>query len=160
MIKNTDRKPSVIVNTMTDSHSNHSVLSFNVSALKEITKLATGNLVAWKQGLKVHLKMNGLYSFISTPQVRPSSFPDCDYFDMRQAAVLHAIRTTIDDANRSTIESMDDPKQAYDTLIIHHGADDGFTAASTLTELFSMTYDPSMSMTDYLAKVQDLQGRV
>lgn len=55
---------------------------------------------------------------------------------------------------------MDDPKQAYDALVMQHGADDGFTAASTLTELFSMTYNPAMSMTDYLSKVQDLQGRV
>lgn len=66
----------------------------------------------------------------------------------------------IDDANRSNIESIDNPKQAYNTLVMQHGADDAFTAASTLTELFSMTYYPSISMTDYLAKFQDLEGRV
>lgn len=153
-----DWKPSA--DNMTDSHANHSVSGFNISALKEITKLSNGNLVAWKQGPKVHLRMNGLYSFIISSQPRPLSFPDCDYFDMRQAAVLHAIKSTIDNANCLTIESMDDPKLAYNPLITQHGADNGFTAASTLTELFSITYNPSMSMTDYLAKVQDLQGRV
>lgn len=146
--------------TMTDSPASHSTTSFNVSALKEIPKLTNGNLVSWKQGLKIHLKMNGLFSFIDTLQTRPLSFPDCDYFDMRQAAVLHAIRSTIDNANRSTINLMDDPKQAYNALVIQHGSDDGFTAANTLTELFSIRYDPATSMNEYLARVQDLQGRV
>lgn len=140
MSKSLDCKPTI--NSMTESQVSYSTSSFNVSALKEISKLTSGNVVAWKQGLKVHLKMNGLFSFIDSVQTRPSSFPECDYFDMRQAAVLHAIRSTIDDANCSAIESLDDPKQAYDVLIAQHGSDDGFTAASTLTELFSITYDP------------------
>lgn len=79
---------------------------------------------------------------------------------MRQAAVLHAIQSIVDDTNRAMIDSMDDPKSAYDALIVQHGSDDGFTAANTLTELFSTTYDPSTSMNDYLARIQDLHSRV
>lgn len=87
-----DHKPS--------SHQmSHSTSSFNVSGLKEIPKLSSGNLVSWKQGLKVHLKMNGLYGFIEKSIDRPLSTPDCDTFDMRQDAVLHAIRSTVDESN-------------------------------------------------------------
>lgn len=60
--KSSDVKPSNI--KMSESTHNISVSSFNVSALKEIPKLSSGNLVSWKQGLKIHLKMNGLYSFV------------------------------------------------------------------------------------------------
>lgn len=150
-----DLKPN-----MTDSSSNTSISSFNVSALKEIPKLSSGNLVSWKQGLKVHLKMAGLFNFIEHHQARPTSDPESTYFDMRQAAVLHAIRSTIDEANHATIDSLDDPKIAYDTLVTQHGSDDGFTAANTLTELFSTKYDPSTPLTNYLAKVQALHSRV
>lgn len=58
---------------------------------KEIPKLSAGSLVLCKQGLKIHLKMNGLYGFFKTAQSRPTSAPEFDAFDMRQAAVLHAI---------------------------------------------------------------------
>lgn len=101
----------------------HSTSSFNVSGLKEIPKLTSGNIVSWKQALKVHLKMNGLYLFVETSQNRPDESPDCDTFDMR------------------------------------HGSDDGFTAANTLTELFSSRYNSEQSMTEYLAKTQALHSR-
>lgn len=153
-----DIKPSN--NRISESSNNVSVSSFNVSALKEIPKLLSGNLVSWKQGLKIHLKMNGLFGFIEREQHRPTSVPECDAFDMRQAAVLHAIRSTIDDVNRASIDSMDNPKIAYDALVVQHGSDDGFTAANTLTELFSTTYNPASSMNKYLAKIQDLHSRV
>lgn len=145
---------------MTDSQPINSVSSFNVSALKEIPKLTSGNIVSWKQGLKVHLKMNGLFGFVKISQSRPLTHPECDYFDMRQAAVLHAIRSTIDEANRSTIDTMDDPKVVYDALILQHGNDDGFTAANTLAELFNTRYDVSVPMNEYLAKIQDLHSRI
>lgn len=137
-----------------------SVSSFNVSGLKEIPKLPSGNIVLWKQGLKFHLKMNGLYSFIECSYDCPTSSPDCDAFDMRQAAVLHAIRSTVNEANRATIDSLDNPKVSYDTLVVQHGRNDGFTAANTLTELSSTRYNPDTSMIDYLAKTQALHSRV
>lgn len=127
---------------MSDSQLIHLVLSFNVSALKEIPRLTSGNLVLWKQGLKVHLKMIGLFIFVEYCQTRPLTFPDCDYFDMRQAAVLTAIQSTIDEANCSPIDAMDNPKQAYDMLVLQHGSNDGFTAANSLTKLFSTKYNP------------------
>lgn len=129
---------------MSDAHSLPSVSSFNVSALKEIPKLTFRNIFSWKQGLKVHLKMNGMFSFVGHTKLRPSSFPECKYFNMRQAAVIHAIRSTIDDANCSTISTMDDPKAAYNTLILRHGNNDGLTAANALAELFSIRYDISL----------------
>lgn len=96
---------------MSESSNNISISSFNVSALKEIPKLSTGNLVSWKQGLKIHLKINGLYSFVEREQIRPTSMPECDAFDMPQAAVLNAIQSTIDDAKRTSIDSMDIPRR-------------------------------------------------
>ena len=146
-----DQKPTIAY--MSQSH-------FNVSGLKEILKLSSGNLVLWKQGLKVHLKMDGLFSFIEHPQDRPMSAPDCDAFDMRQADVLHAIRSTVDNSNRATIDSLEDPKLAYNTLISQHGNDDGITGANTLTELFSAKYNPDMSINDYLAQTQSLHSKV
>lgn len=157
---NQNLKPEDLKPTVSDPMSTHSISSFNVTALKEIPKLSSGNLVSWKQGVKIHLKMNGLYGFIERDVDRPSSTPDCDVFDMKQAAVLHAIRSTVDEANRATIDAMDNPKTAYDTLVSQHGADDGFTTANTLTELFSATYDPSTPMNTYLARIQDLHSRV
>lgn len=77
---------------------------------------------------------------------------------MRQAAVLHAIQSTVDKANQSTIDTMDEPKQAYNTLVLQHGSDDGFTAANTLSELFSTRDKSSIPMHEYLAKVQDLHS--
>lgn len=149
-----DTKP-----VMTKS-SGQSMTSFNVSALKEIPKLSTGNIVSWKQGIKIHLKMAGLYHFIKHSQSRPDTAPECSHFDMRQAAVLHLIGATVDKSNKAIIDSLDDPKEAYDVLVSQHGNDDGFTTANTLTELFSTKYDPSTSMHDYLAKIQDLHSRV
>lgn len=149
-----DPKPST-----TDS-SGQSISSFNVSALKEVPKLTSGNLVSWKEGLKVHLKMAGLYGFIEHHQSRPETIPESTYFDMRQAAVLHAIRSTVEESNQATIDSMDDPKSAYDALVMQHGDDDGFTAANTLSELFSTKYDPCTPMHKYLAKIQSLHSRV
>lgn len=104
--------------------------------------------------------MNSLYGFVERDVERPSSAPDCDIYDMKQAAVLHAIRTTVDKANRATINSMDNPKTAYNTLVSQHGADNGLTTANTLTELSSATYDPSTLMNTYLARIQDLHSRV
>lgn len=127
-----DQKP-----TMTNSSRNLSVSSFNVLALKEIPKLSSGNQVSWKQGLKVHLKMAGLFAFMEDHQVRPTSSPNSIHFDMRQAAVLLAIGSTIDKANLTTIDSLDNPKLVYDTLISQHGNDNDSTAANTLTKLFS-----------------------
>lgn len=145
---------------MSELISNHSVSSFNVTALKEIPKLSSGNLVSWKQGLKIHLKMNGIYCFIKRDIDRPSTYPDHVIFDMKQAAVLHVIWSTVNDANCATIDSMANPKNAYDTLVTQHGANHGFTTANTLTELFSAKYNPSTPMNTYLAEIQDLHSRV
>lgn len=104
--------------------------------------------------------MAGLYHFIEHTQTRPVTMPDSSHFDMRQAGVLHAIRATVDESNKAIIDSLDNPKEAYDTLVSQNGKDDGFTTANTLTELFSTKYDPASTMHDYLAKIQDLHSRV
>lgn len=104
--------------------------------------------------------MNGLYKFIEQEIERPATSQERTRFNMRQAAALHAIHNSIDSANLSSIESLEEPKQAFKTLVSQHGSDNGIVTANTLTELFSLKYDTSIGITNYIARVQDLHSKI
>lgn len=115
----------------------NSSVNFSTAALASIPKLTVGNLYAWKTALKMYLKMTGLYEFIETKPERPEDQSDRSRFDMREAAVLYAIHNTIDASNQSSIASMENPQEAFNTILTQHSSGGGVVTANTLSELFS-----------------------
>lgn len=60
----------------------------NASILKQLTKLLSGNFVAWKRDLEIHLDACGLGTFITSTIPEPTATSDVPLWQMHRAQVL------------------------------------------------------------------------
>lgn len=134
----------------------------NASVLKHLTKLATGNFVAWKRDLEIHLDACGLGSFILSKIPEPTAVSDIPLWRMHRAQVLLAIRTTIDGHNLNAISSAQHPHDAITILSRRHGHGEnvGLAVANSISAIVFQKFDSSISIEEFVSNTQSLHNEL
>lgn len=134
----------------------------NASVLKHLTKLASGNFVAWKRDLEIHLDACGLGLFILTKVPEPTALPDVPLWRMHRAQVLLAIRTTIDGHNLNAISSAQHPHDAITILSRRHGHGEnvGLAVANLISAIVFQKFDSSISIEEFVSNTQSLHNKL
>lgn len=109
----------------------------NASVLKHLTKLSSGNYVAWKRDLEIHLDACGLGVFVISNVPEPAVLSDIPLWRMHRAQVLLAIRTTVDGHNLNAISGAQHPFDALTILSKRHGHGDnvGLAVANSISAI-------------------------
>lgn len=134
----------------------------SASVLKHLTKLSTGNFVAWKRDLEIHLDACGLGGFIISKIPEPTITNDVPLWRMHRAQVLLAMRTTVDGHNLNAISGSQHPHDAMSILSRRHGHGEnvGLAVANSISAIVFHKFDASMSIEEFISNTQSLHNEL
>lgn len=134
----------------------------NASVLEHLTKLSTGNYIAWKRDLEIHLDACGLGTFITSTIPDPTAVSDVPLWRMHRVQVLLAIRTTIDGHNLNAISGANRP---HDVIMIlsrrhRHGENVGLAAPNLISAIVFQKFDALVSIKEFVSNTQLLHKKL
>lgn len=134
----------------------------NASVLKHLAKLSSGNFVAWKRDLEIHLDACGLGGFILSKIPEPTILADVPLWRMHHAQVLLAIRTTIDGHNLNAVSGAQHPHDAISILSRRHGHGEnvGLAVANSISAIVFQKFDSSISIKEFVSNTQSLHNEL
>lgn len=134
----------------------------NASVLKHLTKLSSGNFVAWKRDLEINLNACGLGTFITTKVPEPTVTADVPVWRMHRAQVLLAMRTTVDGHNLNAISGAEHPYDAITVLSRRHGHGEnvGLAVANSISAIVFHKFDASISIEEFVSNTQSLHNEL
>lgn len=134
----------------------------SASVLKHLTKLSSGNFVAWKREIKIHLDACGLGGFIISMIPEPTSVDEIPLWRMHRAQVLLAIQTTIDGCNLNAISGVQHPYKAISMLSRRHGhgGNVGLAVANSISAIVYQKFDSSISIEEFVSNTQSLHNEL
>lgn len=134
----------------------------NASVLKHLTKLSTGNFVAWKRDLEIHLDACGLGMFITSMIPEPTVVTDIPLWRMHCAQVLLAMRTTIDGHNLNAISGSQHPHDAISVLSRRHGHGEnvGLAVSNSISAIEFQRFDVSVPIEEFVSNTQSLHNEL
>ena len=142
-----------------NTYSSHSSL-----LLGAIPKLNDINKVDWKIGLKTYLRSRRLWKYLKREIVLSEEDlkdPDkVEDLEAELAGVLKIIRATVHPTRLPIIRGIEDPKQAYDTLLEQVSQDDGLEVAALIAKVANTRYNGSETVSTFLDGISDLHTQL